>query len=463
MRTRLGSLQARIARLGDRPFPLGIVTLVVSGVILVAGFSGMVNQLLRRESAHTVKAVFANAQQLSPGLKIRVDGVEAGQVEKITLNRDRRTSTMTMKMFDKAGPLYADAGAILRFRTLLGGAFYVDLERGHSNKGRLNGTIPITRTTRQVEIDDISTALKGGPQKGLQTLPGETAKALADPGAPAHLLNDVGAAAPDLASGLGSLRGQVLDRDLRALVTNTSRTVRALDRPTDALRGTVEGAATTLGVTARRSNDLRAMLRESPATQEEAQVTLRALEGTLRLADPLVADLRRAAPDVRPTFAQLHPTLTDANVLLNRAVPLFDELRPAAASLTGTARRGLPLVNALAPSLKRLDETVLPSLLEVDPGTKKSTAVMIGGTFAGLASGAGGQMDANGHFIRFPATFGQTPANSLPCQVYINNPDAAQIAACKSLNEALKDYLSYSPIGSSPLSSRMRRPRKGNK
>jgi hypothetical protein len=89
----------------------------------------------------------------------------------------------------------------------------------------------------------------------------------------------------------------------------------------------------------------------------------------------------------------------------------------------------------------------------VDPATQKTTAVMIGGTFAGLGAGAGGQMDSNGHFIRFPATLGSSPLNSLPCQLYISNPDAKQLIACNSLGQALKTYLSYNPLGPPPGSS----------
>ena len=104
----------------------------------------------------------------------------------------------------------------------------------------------------------------------------------------------------------------------------------------------------------------------------------------------------------------------------------------------------------LEPSLERTDKTILPMLSEKDPQTTKSTAVMIGGTFEGLAAGAGGQMDVNGHFIRFPATSGSSPLYSLPCQTYFANPDKAEIVACQTLQQALKTYLNYSPLGQTP-------------
>jgi hypothetical protein len=75
---------------------------------------------------------------------------------------------------------------------------------------------------------------------------------------------------------------------------------------------------------------------------------------------------------------------------------------------------------------------------------------MIGGTFSNMGPGVGGQMDSNGHFIRFPATFGSSPTATLPCQTYFNNPDKPQMVACQSLSEALQTYLSYQPLGTTP-------------
>ena len=80
---------------------------------------------------------------------------------------------------------------------------------------------------------------------------------------------------------------------------------------------------------------------------------------------------------------------------------------------------------------------------------------LIGGQYvvpcqgAVTTNGNAGQMDGNGHFIRFPATIGSSPAY-LPCQIYVGNPDADKLATCKSLQEALSTYLSYQPLGPAP-------------
>jgi len=436
----------------DREILIGLATLLAVVAVTTAGFAGALNGIFGAERTHVVRAEFRDAQQLKPGHDVRIQGIEAGTVKSVTLEGSGSSATAAVRMEVKnsAGPLYGDARAVLRWKTVLGGTFYVDLERGSPSRGTLRGAIPAARTARQVEVEDIVNTVKGGARRGLQALPNELAETLRDPRNPADLLDTVARNAPDMEHGVGALRGEDLDRDLRGLVADTAKTVAGLNAPNGQLRRLVEGAARTLQTTAARNLELRQTLRQAPATTTEAVGTLTRLRSTLELANPLLAKLRGPAGMVAPAFADLRPAVISADRLVRRAEPLLDQLRPATDSLAGTARRALPLVNELIPSLDRLDNTILPYLSAKDPGTTKSTAVMIGGTFTGLASGAGGQMDANGHFIRFPATFGSAPLNSLPCQTYINNPDAAEVVACNDLQKAFSAYFGYRPLGSTP-------------
>ncbi|PTL58167.1 MlaD family protein [Paraconexibacter algicola] len=429
---------------------LGLVALTVAILVLVLGMTGAISRLFDNAQTRTVRAAFADSQQLRPEDGVRIQGLEAGEVTKTELSDDGRTTLVTMEVETDKGGLYADAGAVTRFQTVLGGRFYVDLQRGSAARGPLRGTIPASRTGRQVEIDDVASVVRGDAASGLRTLPGELATALEDEQAPARLLDRVADAAPDIETGVGALRGQDLDRDLRDLVSETAKTVSALDGPRDELRTVISGAATTLGTIADRGDDVRALAARAPATLRQVDLTTARLDRTLTLANPLVKRLQPAADDVAPTFRALRPVIADADALATRAKPLVRALRPAVTSLAGAAKAGLPLLEELEPSLDRLDDVILPYLAEKDSGTGKSTAVMIGGTFAGLAAGAGGQMDANGHFIRFPATVGSSNLSSIPCQVYLNNPDAEQLVACQTLQEALGTFFGYQPLGPTP-------------
>ncbi|MCW3016200.1 MAG: hypothetical protein JWO02_3292 [Solirubrobacterales bacterium] len=444
----------------DRRALIGLVALLVGVVLMLGSTSGTLHGLFTHQSTHEVQAIFPSTQQLRKGDVVRIDGVRSGRVSDIRPGQGARTAKVTMEVLDDAGHLYRDARAVLRWKTVLGGAFYVDLERGTPNTGPLRGAIPVQRTARQVEVDDITSVLEPRARRGLQTLPGELAKGLADRDAPARLLATVATVAPDVRDGVGALRGMDTGRDLRTLVVSAERTVRALDEPRRGMERLVSGAAATLATVGGRDAEVRRSIAAAPATMAQADATLQRLRATLDLADPLLQRLRDPAGDVAPTLARLRPALTGADRLLRRAEPLLASLRPAAASLGRTAKSTLPLLEDLTPSVGRLDRTILPMLSEKDPGTTKSTAVMIGGTTEALGPGAGGQMDLNGHFIRFPATIGSSPLYSLPCKLLLNDPDAAEQIACSSLQEALATYMSYKPLGPTPGTEPPGEPRK---
>jgi virulence factor Mce-like protein len=425
---------------------LGMIAFVVTVVLIVAVVTGGVRGLFTNTGSRTLRAQFSDTRQLSKGNPVRIDGVDVGTVDKLSLDRGGRTSTVRLKLKDDAGPLYKDAKASIRFRTVLGGAFYVDLQRGTPTTGDLGSgaTIAADHTDSQVELDDITPLLEGRVETGFKTLPRELAKALRDPAQPADALRTVAGAAPSLAQGLDAVRGQQPD-DIDTLVASTAKTVRALDAPGDELRDVVAGAAAVVQTTANRSSDLRSTIERAPGLMQRTNLTLTDLDGTLKIANPLLRQVLKAAPDVAPTVARLRSTVVPASHLLDNAQPLVRDLRPAVRSLARASTQGLPLLNRLAPSLKRLDESILPYMDKPDPGTAHSMAEMIGPAAAAL-SAIGSFVDNAGRVVRFPATSGNN-ALYLPCQTYLNNPDKAKILACDSLKAALSSAFSLKQLG----------------
>lgn len=442
MRSRLG---------GD--VRLGV--LVIGGVValMLLSFTGILRGLFvgGDGATRTIRATFSSAQQLHPGDLVRVGGVDAGKVDKITLAPTGHSATVTMKVKTSAGTIHRDARADVRWRLLLGANFYVRLDPGTDRAGDLGDRpIPMSQTGGEQELEDITSIVQGPAKQGLRTLPREVAKTLRTPeplSTPLRTLADV---APDVTHGLHDVRGTDPGDDLPAVVRNAAAAVSSLDTPDDALQAVVQGAAATLQTTAARQADLRSAIAQSPAVQREADLTLGKLDRTLGLADVIVAKLQAPAPQVAPTLAALRPTLVRADRLATSAVPLLHSLRPAVTSLAGAARAGRPLLDDLVPSLDRLNDVILPYLAKKDPGTGHSVSEMIGPTLGGLGAGAAGQQDQNGHFIRFPATVGNNPLY-LPCSIYLNNPDkAGELIACQSLQDAMKTLLSYNPLGAAP-------------
>lgn len=428
----------------DREVFIGMGLIAVSLLLVVAGLGGFLKNPFGGEDMRTVRAVFDTTQQLRVGDDVRLAGVTAGTVKDISLNPSREASVVTMEVEKSAGPLFDDARATVQYKTVLGGTFYLDLDLGSSGRPLGAGPIPESRTLSQVELDDVLDITKGGGKEGLQILTGEMAEALRGEDDFAALFDKIADVSPPVSKGLEAVRGEQLDRDLQGFVHNSARTIAAFNTPRDEIRDVIAGGAATLQTTAARDDELRAMLDLMPSTSREVNATLSRLQITLNVADPLVGDLQASARFIEPTFAALRPTLVDTNGLLNRARPLIRGLRPASISIAGAARRALPIVRALRPSFDRLQQRNLPALLEVDAVTEKSTATMIGGGLTGLA-GISGQMDANGHLIRFPATSGSSPISSLPCQTYFNNPDSESFISCSNLKDAVATYLDYDP------------------
>jgi virulence factor Mce-like protein len=416
---------------------LGVVLGVMAGAIGPQMFSG---------GGHKVTAVFANVEQLIPGAEVRLDGVYEGSVSSVKLNPGGRSTTVTMTVFGSAGPLYRDATATIAWKTVLGGAFNVQLTRGSAAAGSLgSSTIPLSRTTNQVELDDLLRVDQGSAKTGLQRMFGELATALSAPQPPSRLLGTLAAVSPAVTAGVGALRGQVPDSDLRNLVTGAASTVQALDAPNDQLRSLVQGAAATLAVTAARSGDIQAALVRATPAMDQAKTTFAQLRTTLSLANPLLRSLSGSVGQVAPTVEKLYPTVVGARNLLNSAVPLLHALPPTLRSLASTSRQGVPLLDTATPSLDRLQNTVLPYLNTLDPASAHTTAQMIGPTTEALGPDIAGQEDQNGHFIRFPATVGSSPLY-LPCQIYAGNPTTSQLVACESLQSLLTSFVNYNPL-----------------
>jgi ABC-type transporter Mla subunit MlaD len=422
---------------------LGVAGLTVFVLVNLAFYLGWVHEWFQN-TGQTVTADFQFAGQVQNGDPVRLEGVLEGQVRKIQALPGARGTQLVLNVDRSAGPIYANATVQLRWKTLLGGAFYVAIDRGTPSAGSLgSATIPMSRTSSQVELEDVTSLDSGGARQGLTTLPGQLARALADPAAPARVFSDLAAVSPAVTQGVGAARGEFPDTDLRGLLAGTRATVTAVDAPDGQLETLIAGAAATLQTTASRDTQIEDILAQGPLVTRQTTQTLGELGTTLTRADRLVGELQIAAPAVAPTLRDLRPPLVSTDSLLGKARPLVRALAPTFGSLAQTADHGVPLINALQPSLDRVNDTILPYLGRKSPETGYSTTVMIGGTAAGFG-GAASQMDQNGHYIRFPVSVGTKSVN-LPCSSSLIDPTQPQLLTCESLSTALQSYFSYVP------------------
>jgi virulence factor Mce-like protein len=352
-------------------------------------------------SATTVRAdfPFANQVQVNGHTPVRVGGVKVGEVRGLGPGADPRRSTrVTMRITDHDLVVHDDARAELRWRTILGGQMYVDLQPGSPSAPRLgDGVIPVSRTSSQVEFDDLLRTYDGGVDNAQRGVIRGLAAATSDPAATGSAID----ALPDLTTvgrGLDAMRGTEAG-DLRGLVASTGKVVQSLGTDTDALQRLVDGADRTLGATAAKRAELGRTLQQSPASLDATTATMARLRRTLGHLDPTVASLQPGARRVAASAAATAPALDQLRAVLREAKPVLVNARPALRSLRGVSQSGVPLVQHLEPTVDRVNDQLLGWLDKRDSDTRLRNFEAIGPFFSSMSSAAS-QYDTAGFRLR---------------------------------------------------------------
>jgi phospholipid/cholesterol/gamma-HCH transport system substrate-binding protein len=379
-----------------RPLLTGTIVITLTVLALLGAATRHVPFLPK--SGRPVQAEFAAANQVNNRTVVRVNGIEVGRVDKVEAGRDpNHTTLVTMRIKNKDVVLHRDASAQVRWRTLLGGLMYIDLHPGSPSAPKLDGPIPVSRTSNQVEIDQVLQAYDGPTSQRQREMFKGLRSALADPPGVHRTIDTLPQTLPTVAQGLQGLRGRESD-DLRGLIAATAKTLDGLAQ-TPELQNLVTGASHSLAVTEAHRRQLGQFLELSPPALDSTLTTMRRLRITLNHLDPTAAALRPGARELAPaaraatpTFRELEATLREARPLLRAAAPTLEALRGASAS-------GTPLMQQLEPTLTRLDQELLPWLRKPDTSTRLATYEMIGPFWSDLASAAS-EFDSEGYRIR---------------------------------------------------------------
>jgi virulence factor Mce-like protein len=387
--------------------------LVVIGVVMFALVGAATRHIpLTGKSGHPVRAEFAAADQVSKRTVVRVGGIEVGRVDKVQAgSTPTRTSLVTMRITNSHVKLHQDASAQIRWRTLLGGLMYIDLQPGSPSAPLLgDAPIPASQTSSQVELDQFLQPYTGTTAQAQRDLLKGLRYTFTDPQGVGRTLRTL-PVLRTVGRGLKPLRGTE-SGDLRRLVAATAKTVQALD-DTAGLRDLVAGADRTLGVTEARRNELGQLLDLAPPSLDSTFTTMARLRTTLDHLDPLAARLRPGARALAPAAQATTPALRQTRALLREIRPLLRAAGPTFDALGGASRSGVPLMAQLDPTLTRLDGELLPYLRKRDSGTRLLNYEAIGPFWAALAMDAG-EFDRAGYRIRFTVPFGPNSFISSP-------------------------------------------------
>ncbi len=281
---------------------------------------------------YELKATFANSANVALNSPVRIAGVEVGKV--ISTSRDGDATTVTFTVDGSGRPIHTDAFAAIRPRIFLEGNFFVDLDPGSPSAPDMDSgaTIPVSRTSTAVQLDEVLTALQSPVRADLS-----------------RLLESYGTAlthrptAAEDATQLPEVRGKTGAEAFNGALKYGGDAGRYSAQVTDALLGTqqrdlsrlVAGTGRTFGALAYREADLQGLIDNfnvftgALATQStNLSTTIRLLAPTLRTARSSLVSLNRTLPPLRTFAIELTPAVAELPGLISASEPWLAQVRP---------------------------------------------------------------------------------------------------------------------------------------
>ena len=269
-----------------------------------------------RGDSYVVHGRFQNAAQLVKGDAVEIGGTNVGSVDDITLTPDG-LAKVKMTISDKYKPLRAGTQATIRQASLSGIANrYVDLtmppgDSSNTATIKSGGSIPITSTTTEVDLDQLfntfdpktRTALQNFFRNSATEFRGkETQQRVAY-----HYLN------PALST--SSRLFNELDRDkplLEHFLVDSAHFVTDVASKRDQLAALIGNLNTTFRAIGSQRTALAQALSRLPGFMRQANTTFVDLRSALDDVDPLVNASKPVAPKLDALLRQLRPFAADA-------------------------------------------------------------------------------------------------------------------------------------------------------
>jgi len=372
---------------------------------------------------YELKATFANGVNISTNSPVRIAGVNVGEV--IAVGRDGDATEVTFTVEDEGRPIHDDAFAAIRPRIFLEGNFFVDLSPGSPSAPELDSgaTIPSTRTSTWVQIDEVLTALQAPVRADLSRLLEGYGEALTHEPTAAEDETQL----PEVhgktgAEGLngallyggdaGRYSAQVTNAllgtepgDLSRVVAGAGRAFGALARNEEDLKGLIVNFNTFTGALAAQSTNLTSTVqRLAPALDE--------FHGSLVSLNKTLPPLRAWAIELTPSVAELPNWIAAGKPWLEQSKPLLSGrelggiarlLREATPGLAGAAQAGkavaLPQLNRISLCTTQVLMPTFNQVINDQFSTGQPNYREFPYTLSNF-SGWGQSFDGNGPFLR---------------------------------------------------------------
>jgi phospholipid/cholesterol/gamma-HCH transport system substrate-binding protein len=380
---------------------------------------------------YTLKAVVRNSNLLVPGSPVRIGGADVGKVTSTGRYRDTNLSQVTMEISSDSQEIHRDATIWIRPRLFLEGNFYVQLAPGTLSAPAMpdGGTIPVSRTTEPVQLDQVLDAfpanIRGQLQQMLQglgqaldTKPSSADKRGLDPavrgltGAQAinKTFDTSVASLRDSAIVSGSLTGPT-GKQLSQTISGFARASQGLAAANRQLTALVSDFDTTMRATAAEQQPLRRTVALLAPTARHADAAFGALDAAIPATQEFSDALATGLGQLPTTIDAAYPWLSQALPLLSQSElrGLLSELAPASGALAMLVHDELRFL----PKIDQFDRCITGVFLPTGNIVVKDGPLSSGVPnyrefwYAMAGQAAEGQgADGNGDFLRIGASGG---------------------------------------------------------
>jgi phospholipid/cholesterol/gamma-HCH transport system substrate-binding protein len=369
----------------SNPVRFGIIVLVIIAIVVFFGFT----KHIPFKQGFRIKAVFSSAINIRPKSPVRIAGVAVGKV--VSIQRQGDTGVVTMEITNAGLPIHADATVKIRPRIFLEGNFFVDLQPGSPSAKTVSSgyTIPITRTSDPVQLDQVLTALNSDTRANLQDfLIGYGDALTRKPTAADNAIQDADVRGLTAAQALNktyrrgpaALRGGAIvsqavggtnEHDISKLIAGVDRVTSALNVHETELGQLIDNFNTFLGSLAAQSSSLNATVAQLP--------------GALQNTGSAFTQLNAAFPPTRAFALALIPGVKQTPATISAALPWIDQVRAllGAGELGGVAKD----LHASVPTFAKLVGTQIPFQQQIDHFSQCLTKVFLPAGNAKLQDG----------------------------------------------------------------------------
>jgi phospholipid/cholesterol/gamma-HCH transport system substrate-binding protein len=342
------ALESRRGRFSWRPGNV-VVAIIFILIFTIGPYLAFTKHVPFTSYGYEVKATFANSANIANNSPVRIAGVEVGKV--IHSERDGDATTVTFTVSGDGRPIHEDAYAAIRPRIFLEGNFFVELNPGSPGAPEMSsgGTIPVSRTSTAVQIDEVLTALQSPVRADLSRLLESYGGALTHKPSKAEDATQLpevkGVTAAGALNGAfkyggeaGRYSSQVTNAllgtqqgDLSKLVASAGRTFNAFAANQEDLQGLIDNFNIFTGALANQSTNL--------------SDTIRVLAPTLQVTHTSLVDLNRTLPPLRTYAIELTPAIAQLPGLISASKPWLAQVTPLL-----TKKEGLGAAELLAKS-----------------------------------------------------------------------------------------------------------------